>query len=317
MRQAAPRAWTPYNRNLKEDEMKLKELATERRNRATQDLDQMSALEIVTAMNHEDASVPRAIRQVLPAIAQAVDRVAECFAKGGRLIYVGSGTSGRIGALDASEALPTFGTGPGMVQFLIAGGEKALTRATEASEDSIELGRADMARKKPGKRDIVVGIAASGITPYTINALKYARSKGAGTVAIACNRNSPLGDAADIRIEVEVGPEVLTGSSRLKAGTAQKLICNMLTTAAMARTGYVYSNLMVNLHLKNNKLLHRGVLILESLTDVDSETALETLKKAGMSVPVALIMIKSHVNKTEAARRLRKARGNVRKAIEG
>jgi N-acetylmuramic acid 6-phosphate etherase len=297
--------------------MQLKELSTERRNRATQNLDQMSALDIVTTMNHEDAAVPRAIRQVLPAIAQAVDRVAECFSKSGRLIYVGSGTSGRIGALDASEALPTFGTGPGMVQFLIAGGERALTMATEACEDSVELGRADMARKKPGKRDVVVGIAASGITPYTISALQYAKSKGAGTIAVACNRNSPLGDVADIRIEVEVGPEVLTGSSRLKAGTAQKLICNMLTTGAMAKMGYVYGNLMVNLHLKNNKLLHRGVLILESLVDVDSETAMETLKEAGMSVPIALIMLKSHVRKTEAARRLRKAKGNVRTAIEG
>jgi len=297
--------------------MQLKELSTERRNRATENLDQMSALEIVTIMNREDTSVPRAIRKVLPAIAQAVDRIAACFAGGGRLIYVGSGTSGRIGALDASEALPTFGTGPGMVQFLIAGGEKALTRATEASEDSVKLGRADMARKKPGKRDVVVGIAASGITPYTISALQYARSKGTGTIAIACNRNSPLGDAADIRIEVEVGPEVLTGSSRLKAGTAQKLICNMLTTGAMAKMGYVYGNLMVNLHLKNNKLLHRGALILESLVDIDSETAMETLKKAGMSVPVALIMLKLHVGKTEASRRLRKAKGNVRVAIEG
>lgn len=297
--------------------MQLKELSTERRNRATQNLDQMSSLDIVTTMNHEDAAVPRAIRQVLPAIAQAVDRVAECFAKGGRLIYVGSGTSGRIGALDASEALPTFGTGPGMVQFLIAGGDKALTRATEASEDSVELGRADMARKKPGKRDVVVGIAASGITPYTISALGYAKRKGAGTIAVACNRNSPLGDVADIRIEVEVGPEVLTGSSRLKAGTSQKLICNMLTTGAMAKMGYVYGNLMVNMHLKNNKLFHRGVLILESLVDVDSETAKQTLKKAGMSVPIALIMLKSQVSKTEAARRLRAAKGNVRAAIEG
>jgi N-acetylmuramic acid 6-phosphate etherase len=297
--------------------MQLKDLSTERRNRATQNLDQMSALEIVTTMNREDAAVPRAIRQALPAIALAVDRVAGCFARGGRLIYVGSGTSGRIGALDASEALPTFGSGPGMVQFLIAGGEKALIRATEASEDSVELGSADMARKKPRKRDVVVGIAASGITPYTISALQYARSKGAGTIAIACNRNSPLGDAADIRIEVEVGPEVLTGSSRLKAGTAQKLICNMLTTGAMAKMGYVYGNLMVNLHLKNNKLLHRGVLILESLVDIDSETAMETLKKAGMSVPLALIMLKSQVSKTEASRRLRKAKGNVRTAIEG
>jgi N-acetylmuramic acid 6-phosphate etherase len=297
--------------------MQLRELTTERRNRATQNLDQMSALEIVATMNHEDAAVPRAIRQVLPAIAQAVDRVAEGFRKGGRLIYVGSGTSGRIGALDASEALPTFGTGPRMVQFLIAGGEKALSRATEASEDSVALGRADMARKRPGKRDVVVGIAASGITPYTISALEYAKSKGAGTIAIACNRHSRLGDVADIRIEVEVGPEVLTGSSRLKAGTAQKLICNMLTTGAMAKMGYVFGNLMVNLHLKNNKLQHRGALILELLVDIDSETAMETLKKAGMSVPIALIMLKSRVSKTEAARRLRKAEGNVRKAIEG
>jgi len=295
--------------------MHLKELATERPNRATQNLDQMSSLEIVSIMNREDTAVPRAIRKVLPTIAQAVDRVAECFAKGGRLIYVGSGTSGRIGALDASEALPTFGTGPGMVEFLIAGGQKALISATEASEDSIELGRADMARKKPGKRDVVVGIAASGITPYTISAIQYARSKGAKTIAIACNRNSPLGDAADIRIEVEVGPEVLTGSSRLKAGTAQKLICNMLTTGAMAQMGYVYGNLMVNLHLKNTKLLHRGVLILESLTGIDAETGLRTLKKAGMSVPLALIMLKSRVSRTEAARRLRKAKGNVRRAI--
>ena len=295
--------------------MQLKELSTERRNRASLNLDRMSALEIVTIMNREDAVVPRAIRQVLPAIAESVDRIAECFSKGGRLIYVGSGTSGRIGALDASEALPTFGSGPGMVQFLIAGGEKALTRSSEASEDSVELGRADMARKRPGKSDVVVGIAASGITPYTISALKYARSKGAGTVAISCNRNSPLGDVADIRIEVEVGPEVLTGSSRLKAGTAQKLICNMLTTGAMARIGYVYGNLMVNLHLKNSKLLHRGVFILESLTGIDSETAIGALKKAGMNVSLALIMLESHVNKTEAERRLKTANGNVRHAI--
>jgi N-acetylmuramic acid 6-phosphate etherase len=174
-----------------------------------------------------------------------------------------------------------------------------------------------MARKKPGKRDVVVGIAASGITPYTISALEYAKSKGAGTIAVACNRNSPLGAVADIRIEVEVGPEVLTGSSRLKAGTAQKLICNMLTTGAMAKMGYVYGNLMVNLHLKNNKLFYRGVLILESLVDIDTETAKETLKKAGMSVPIAFIMLRSKVSKTEAARRLRKAKGNVRAAIEG
>ena len=297
--------------------MQLKGLTTEGRNRATENLDRMTSLELVTAMNREDAVVPRAIKQVLPDIARAVDVIAHCLGKGGRLIYVGTGTSGRIGALDASECPPTFGTKPEMVQFQIAGGESALTRATESSEDSAELGRADMAARRPGKRDVVVGLAASGRTPYTIGALEYAAGKGAATIAVACNRGSALGKAAKLRIEVEVGPEVLAGSSRLKGGTAQKLICNMLTTGAMARLGYVYSNLMVNLHLKNEKLLERGILILESLTQVDRELAVRVLEKAGMSVPLALVMLKANVSKTEAARRLREANGNVRKAIEG
>jgi N-acetylmuramic acid 6-phosphate etherase len=174
-----------------------------------------------------------------------------------------------------------------------------------------------MARKRPGKRDVVVGLAASGFTPYTISALQYAKSKGAATVGIACNHGSQLGKVADISIEVEVGPEVLTGSSRLKAGTAQKLICNMLTTAAMARVGYVSSNLMVNLILKNKKLEQRGIAILETLAGVDQATAIETLEKAGMKLPVALVMLEAGVNRAEAARRLKKSRGNVRKAIEG
>jgi N-acetylmuramic acid 6-phosphate etherase len=295
--------------------MLLRELTTERSNRATENLDTMTALELVTAMNREDAVVPRAIRRVLPAIAKAVDVVARSLAKGGRLIYVGTGTSGRIGALDASECPPTFGTKPEMVQFLIAGGTEALFKATESSEDSAELGRSDMAAKRPGKRDVVVGIAASGRTPYTIGALKYAGSQGAATIAIACNRGSALAKAAKTRIEVEVGPEVLAGSSRLKAGTAQKLICNMLTTGAMAQLGYVYSNLMVNLHLKNEKLLERGIAIVESLAKVDRDSALRTLYSAGMSVPLALVMLKAGVGKIEAKRRLLKAKGNVRKAI--
>jgi N-acetylmuramic acid 6-phosphate etherase len=297
--------------------MELKELTTERRNRATENLDRMTAFELVRAMNREDAVVPRAIKRVLLDIAKAVDVIARCLGKGGRLIYVGTGTSGRIGALDASECPPTFGTKPEMVQFLIAGGENALVRATESSEDSAELGRADMAAKRPGKRDVVVGLAASGRTPYTIGALEYAAGKGAATIAVACNHGSALARAAKLRIEVEVGAEVLAGSSRLKAGTAQKLICNMLTTGAMARLGYVYSNLMVNLHLKNEKLLQRGILILESLAEVDREAAVRVLEKAGMSVPIALVMLKANVSKTEAVRRLRKANGNVRKAIEG
>jgi N-acetylmuramic acid 6-phosphate etherase len=297
--------------------MKLKESITEQRNPATENLDRMSALELVTAMNREDAVVPRAIERVLPEIARAVDMITARLAEGGRLIYVGSGTSGRIGALDASECPPTFNTSPEMVQFLIAGGELALTQSAEASEDSAELGRSDMASIDPGNRDIVVGLAASGSTPYTISALEHARCKGASTIAITCNSGSALGEAADIRIEVEVGPEVLAGSSRLKAGTAQKLICNMLTTGAMARLGYVYGNQMVNLHLKNKKLLERGIAILESLANVDRALALETLEKAGMSVPLTLVMLKAHIGKAEAARLLSNAKGNVRKAIEG
>ncbi len=297
--------------------MQLKALSTERRNRATENLDTMPTIDLVAAMNHEDAVVPRAIKRVLPQIAEAVDSIARCFAKGGRLIYVGTGTSGRIGALDASECPPTFGTAPEMVQFLIAGGESALVRATEASEDSADLGRGNMAAMKPGKRDAVVAIAASGRTPYTIGALKYARKKGATTIAIACNRDSALGKAARIRIEVEVGPEALAGSTRLKAGTAQKLICNMLSTGAMVKLGYVYSNLMVNMHLKNEKLVERGILILESLANVSRDAALEALKQADMSVPLALVMLKANVSKSESAKRLRKAKGNVRKAIEG
>jgi N-acetylmuramic acid 6-phosphate etherase len=297
--------------------MQISELITERRNPATMSLDSMSALELVTAMNREDILVPRRVQRALPEIARAVDLIAERLEKGGRLIYVGTGTSGRIGALDASECPPTFGISPDKVQFLIAGGEAALIYATEASEDSVELGRRDMARKRPGKKDVVVGLAASGVTPYTIGALEYAKSKGAATVGIACNRGSAIGKMAGISIEVEVGPEVLTGSSRLKAGTAQKLICNMLTTGAMARIGYVSSNLMVNLILKNRKLEQRGIAIIETLANVDSTRAIDTLQKARMNLPVALVMLKADISRAEAARRLKRTKGNVRKAIEG
>ena len=298
-------------------EMQVPKLTTERRNPATENLDRMSALAMVTAMNREDARVPRAIRKVLPVIARAVELVAHRLAEGGRLIYVGSGTSGRIGALDASECPPTFGVSAKKVQFVIAGGESALMKAAEASEDSAELGRRDIAARRPGVHDVVVGIAASGNTPYTISALEHARDKGAATVAIACNRNSALGKVADLRIEVEVGPEVLAGSSRLKAGTAEKLICNMLTTGAMARLGYVSSNLMVNLHLTNKKLVERGIMILEELATVDRAQAAATLEEADRSVPLALVMLKAGAGKAESARRLRRAKGNVRRAIEG
>jgi len=297
--------------------MQISKLTTERRNPATMKLDSMTPLEIVSAMNREDALVARRVRTALPRIAEAVELIAERYASGGRLIYVGTGTSGRIGALDASECPPTFGISPRRVQFLIAGGEAALVRATEASEDSAVLGRRDMARKRPTRRDVIVGLAASGFTPYTISALEYAHSKGAATIGIACNRGSGLGRIADIAIEVEVGPEALTGSSRLKAGTAQKMICNMLTTGAMTRVGYVSSNLMVNLVLKNRKLEQRGIAILETLAEVDHATAVASLAKSGNNLPTALVMLKASVSRTEAARRLSHTRGNVRKAIEG
>jgi N-acetylmuramic acid 6-phosphate etherase len=292
-------------------------LETERQNRASSDLDKMSALEIATLMNRQDAKVLRAVRKALPAIAKAIDVVRDRLAAGGRLFYVGSGTSGRIGALDASECPPTFGIDPAMIQYVMAGGESALANATEASEDSPQLGISDMAARKPGKKDVVVGLAASGRTPYTVAALKYAAKKGAATIAIICNTDSELAGVAEIAIEAEVGPEVLTGSTRLKAGTAQKLICNMLTTGALARLGYVYGNLMVNLQLKNEKLIERGISIVRRVAKVNRVVALATLEAADMKVSVALVMLRAKVSKLEAIRRLKCAQGSIRKAIEG
>jgi len=260
--------------------------------------------------------VASAVAESLPQIAEAIDAVADSLSRGGRLIYVGAGTSGRIAALDATECPPTFSTDPRQVQFIVAGGERALGRAVEANEDSEDLGRRDLARLRPTKKDVVAGLAASGRTPYTIAAVEYAKKKGARTIGISCNADSPLARAADIAITAEVGPEVLSGSTRMKAGTSQKMILNMLTTGAMTRLGYVYGNLMVNVSLKNHKLLERAITILSSAADVDRETARATLKKSGDSVPVALIMLKAGIKKAEAAKRLKAARGNVRKAIE-
>ncbi len=278
-------------------------------------LDTMTALDLATLMNREDAKVASAAKKVLPQIARAIDLIAARLAKGGRLIYVGAGTSGRIGALDASECPPTFNTDPKMVQYVIAGGPKALGAAAEAKEDSPELGRKDMAAKKLGKSDVVVGLAASGRTPYTIAAVEYARKKGAATVAIVCSSGSPLAHAADIAIEVLVGREVLDGSSRLKAGTAQKMVCNMLTTGAMARLGYVYDDHMVNVHTNNTKLMERGIAILMKAADTDRESALTALRAAKMKVPVALVILKIGVNARDAERRLKRAKGSVRVAI--
>ncbi|MBV9435416.1 MAG: N-acetylmuramic acid 6-phosphate etherase [Acidobacteria bacterium] len=294
----------------------LHSLSTEQQNLESEALDTKSALEIVTIINREDAKVASAVAESLPQIAEAIDAVADSLSRGGRLIYVGAGTSGRIAALDATECPPTFSTDPRQVQFIVAGGERALGRAVEANEDSEDLGRRDLARLRPTKKDVVAGLAASGRTPYTIAAVEYAKKKGARTIGISCNADSPLARAADIAITAEVGPEVLSGSTRMKAGTSQKMILNMLTTGAMTRLGYVYGNLMVNVSLKNHKLLERAITILSSAADVDRETARATLKKSGDSVPVALIMLKAGIKKAEAAKRLKAARGNVRKAIE-
>ncbi len=280
-------------------------------------LDTMSAIEIATLMNREDANVALAVRKVLPQIADAIEVIAGRFARGGRLIYVGAGTSGRIGALDASECPPTFNTDQNMVQYVIAGGLKALGAAAEAKEDLAELGRRDIAERKPGKKDVVVGLAASGRTPYTVAAVQYARTKGAATVAITCVANSLLAQSADTAIEVNVGSEVLSGSTRLKAGTAEKMVCNMLTTGALARLGYVYNDLMVNVRTTSAKLRERGIEILMQAANTDCDSALTALKAADMDVPVALVLLKAGVSVTEARRRLKAAKGRVREAIDG
>ena len=230
-----------------------------------------SALEVARIINAEDAKVAAAVQRALPQIARAIDLIANALRRGGRLIYVGAGTSGRIAALDAAEVPPTFSADPETVQFVIAGGLDALANATEANEDSRELGEREIAKKKPGRKDVVVGIAASGRTPFTVAALDYAHKKGAKTIAMTCNRNSPLEKAAHLAIVTEVGPEVISGSTRMKAGTAQKMVMNMLSSGAMTRLGLVYGNLMVNLNPKNSKLAERGVSILRRAAKVSRE----------------------------------------------
>ncbi|MCU1297525.1 MAG: sugar isomerase [Acidobacteriaceae bacterium] len=293
----------------------LSQLSTEQTNPASNDLDLKSSLEIVRILNDEDAKVAAAVERALPQIANAIDIIATALKNGGRLIYVGTGTSGRIAALDAAECPPTFSTNPKTVQFVIAGGVKALGAAVEANEDSPKFGEAAIAKKKPGKNDVVVGIAASGRTPFTIAALKYARRRGAKAIALSCNPNSELGKAAEIEIVVEVGPEVISGSTRMKAGTAQKMVLNMLSSGAMTKLGYVYGNLMVNVALKNEKLAERAVTILQRAAGLTREKARTSLKAAGKSVPVALVMLQAGVTRDEAMRTLKTNKGHVRNAI--
>jgi N-acetylmuramic acid 6-phosphate etherase len=294
----------------------LQQLTTESQNEASQGLDTKSALEIARIINHEDAKIAAAVKKAIPEIAAVIDQVARSLRDGGRLIYVGAGSSGRIAALDASECPPTYSTAPGQVQYIMAGGPKALASAVEVNEDSEELGQRDIARRRPTRKDIVVGVSASGRTPYVVAAVAYARARGAHTAAVTCNQATPLSEAADIVVVADVGAEVISGSTRMKAGSAQKMILNMITTGAMTRLGYVYENLMVNVHMQNSKLVERGIRILMSACNIDRATAVDTIKSAGRSVPVALVMLRAKVDKPEAVRRLAKSDGNVRLAIE-
>lgn len=295
--------------------MDLSKMMTETRNPHTMDLDQMSALEIVTAMNREDRRVPEGIEPELPRIAAVVEAVEAAFRKGGRLFYLGAGTSGRLGVLDASECPPTFGVDPGMVVGLIAGGDRALRFPIEGAEDSRELGRRDLEEHNLTADDVVVGIAASGRTPYVLGALEYARSLGCTTAAIACNKNSAVGLAADIAIEAQVGPEVLTGSTRLKAGTAQKMILNMISTGAMVRIGKAYHNLMVDVVQSNEKLQTRAENIVMEATGVDRAEARTAIDAAGGKVKLAITMILTGKEADQAQQLLEQAGGRVRDAI--
>jgi N-acetylmuramic acid 6-phosphate etherase len=294
---------------------KLEELPTEQLNSASADLDLKSSLEIARIINSEDATVAGVVARALPQIARGIDWITDALAAGGRLVYVGTGTSGRIAALDASECPPTFNVPPSTVQFVMAGGVRALSRAVEADEDSRELGVREMRKQKPGKRDVVIGIAASGRTPFTVAAVEYARRAGAKTIALACNPDSPLEKAAELSIVVETGPEVVSGSTRMKAGTAEKLVLNMLSTGAMVKLGYVYGNLMVNLHQKNTKLTERAVTIVARALGTDRDQARAALQRAGRDVPIAIVMAKAGVSRARAEKYLKAAKGHVRRAI--
>lgn len=293
----------------------LSHMTTESRNPRTMGLDTLSPLELVTLMNQEDRAVADAVAQVLPQVAQVVAWVTQSLGQGGRLIYLGAGTSGRLGVLDAVECPPTFGTPPSMVVGLIAGGEKAFVRAVEGAEDNLTLAEEDLKALALSPRDTVIGVAASGRTPYVIGGLAYARSLGCKTAAISCNRGSAMGKAADLAVEVVVGPEVLTGSTRLKAGTAQKMVLNMISTASMVGIGKVYQNLMVDVLQTNEKLHVRAENIVIEATGVARETARAAIDAADGSVKTAITMILADCGAPAARARLEQAGGHVRKAI--
>lgn len=294
----------------------LSTLITEQRNPNSMHVDSLSALEIVQLMNEEDKQVPLAIEKCLPQIAQAVECIVAAFQQGGRLVYIGAGTSGRLGVLDASECPPTFGVSPEMVKGIIAGGERALRHPIEGAEDSKEQAVVDLQTIQFSSKDVLVGIAASGRTPYVIGALEYAKSLGSVTVSIASNPNSAMANIVNIAIDTVVGPEVLTGSSRLKSGTAQKLVLNMLTTASMILMGKCYQNLMVDVQASNEKLKARAIRIVMQATDCDKALAEEILKQADQNAKLAIMMILSGLDRAQAEALLEKHHGKLQLALK-
>lgn len=293
----------------------LSNLVTESRNHDSENIDTLSTLDMLSVINNEDKKVPFAIEKVLPEIAQLVDKVAVAFTQGGRLIYCGAGTSGRLGILDASECPPTYGTPHEMVVGLIAGGHKAILQAVENAEDNAQLGEEDLRQLNFNEQDILVGIAASGRTPYVMGALQYAKSLGAITGAISCNPESPIAKLADIAITPVVGAEVITGSSRMKAGTAQKLILNMITTGAMIKIGKVFGNLMVDVEATNAKLVERQIRIVMQATECERTIAEEALSQCHRHCKTAILMILANVDAPQATQMLNQNKGFIRKAL--
>ena len=295
--------------------MNLEHLTTERRNENTMGLDEMSVTEALQKMNQEDQKVALAVEKELGSIEPVIKAIIRSFNQGGRLIYMGAGTSGRLGVLDAAECVPTFGVEPEMVQGLIAGGAQAMTVAVEGAEDSKELGRQDLVNLNLTDKDVVVGIAASGRTPYVIGALEYANSVGAATASLACNKQAEISKYAQMPIEVDAGPEFLTGSTRLKSGTAQKLVLNMLSTISMIGIGKVYNNLMVDVKPTNEKLIERSKRIIMEATGCEYAVAEQTFLAADQNVKLAIVMILTESSKSEAEKKLAKANGFIRNTL--
>ncbi|MBD1221112.1 N-acetylmuramic acid 6-phosphate etherase [Virgibacillus halodenitrificans] len=296
--------------------MKLTNLATEKRNQHTAHIDTMSTKEILNVINKEDMTVAQRVQQVLPQVEKVVDAVSHALSRGGKLFYVGAGTSGRIGIMDAVECPPTFSTSPELVQAVMAGGTGAFVQAVEGAEDEEERGIEDLEKRNITDLDVVIGIAASGRTPYVIGALKHAKKVGAVTVSLSSNLDSAISKFASIPIEVETGPEVLTGSTRMKAATAHKMILNMITTTAMIKIGKVYENLMVDVKVSNKKLKDRAISIVSTITNVAEEKATEILEITNFEVKPAIVMLKANVSFEEAQSYITQEGGFVREAIE-